>query len=169
MNSILQFAQGKLRRTQDLMGIITKEGINRGLNEELVYIDELTKVVNSISTRLSSPPSDLTMLRREITHDYEVLKNLKEEAIAFLRIYYKGSLLVNKGTNEVKLAEVALAQSGKDILITVQKEKISADQKAEEDLQSRISLVEDDFATVEKVIKATLDKLKVLEDATVGV
>lgn len=149
------------------MGVIKGEGIKRGLGEELTYTDELTMMVNSLSARLSSPSSDLVLLRREITHDHKILGELKERAIRFFMIYYQGSLLVNEGIKEVALAEAELAEGGREARASLQKEKISADQKASEDLQKRISLIESDFVTVEKDVEAALDKLKVLEGSTV--
>lgn len=136
------------------------ESIERGLDAELNYTEEITAAVLALIGILPSL-GHLNLTKSEITCAHDTLKDLKEASVKFMKAFHAVSLLVNACTNEVALAEAVLAGSGKDVIAGVAKEKGVADQETDKELQERVGVVEGDFALVDKSIT---DALKVLEE-----
>lgn len=136
------------------------ESIERGLDAELNYTEEITAAVLAL---IGIPPSrgNLDLTKGEITCAHATLKDLKEASVKFMKAFHAVSLLVNACTNEVALSEAKLAGSGRDVVESVAKEKDVADQETDKELQERVGVVEGDFALVDKSIT---DALKVLEE-----
>lgn len=136
------------------------ESIERGLDAELNYTEEITSAVLALIGILPSP-GNLNLTKSEITCAHATLKDLKEASVKFMKAFHAVSLLVNACTNEVALSEAKLAGSGKDVVASVAKEKDVADQETDKELQERVGVVEGDFALVDKSITGAL---KVLEE-----
>lgn len=136
------------------------ESIERGLDAELNYTEEITAAVLALIAILPLP-GHLNLTKSEIACAHATLKDLKEASVKFMKAFHAVSLLVNACTNEVALAEAVLDGSGKDVIAGVAKEKGVADQETDKELQERVGVVEGDFALVDKSIT---DALKVLEE-----
>lgn len=136
------------------------ESIERGLDAELNYTEEITAAVLALIGILPSP-GNLNLTKSEITCAHATLKDLKEASVKFMKAFHAVSLLVNACTNEVALSEAKLAGSGRDVVASVAKEKDVADQETDKELQERVGVVEGDFALVDKSIAGAL---KVLEE-----
>lgn len=136
------------------------ESIERGLDAELNYTEEITAAVLALIGILPSP-GHLNPMKGEIACAHATLKDLKEASVKFMKAFHSASLLLNACTNEVALAEAKLAGSGKDVIAGVAKEKDIADQETDKELQERVGVVEGDFALVDTSI---MDALKILEE-----
>lgn len=140
-----------------------EESIERGLDAELNYTEEITGAVVALVATLPSP-GDAHLLKREIKCAHETLKDLKEASIQFMKIFHQASLGLNESTNEVKLAEARIAGSGKDVVDVLAKEKVAADKETDKELQERVGVVEGDFETVDRSIESALRGLEEVED-----
>lgn len=136
------------------------ESIERGLDAELNYTEEITAAVLALVGILPSPGHS-NLMKSEITCGHATLKDLKEASVKFMKAFHAASLLLNACTNEVALSEAKLAGSGNDVVAGVAKEKGIADQETDKELQERVGVVEGDFALVDKSI---MDGLKALEE-----
>lgn len=168
IHRILVATNEKLLRTKLLMETI-EESIERGLDAELNYTEEITAAVLALITTLPSP-GDTKLMKREIACAHDMLKDLKEASIKFMEVFHSASLLLNSSTNEVAIAEAKLAGSPKDAIEKMMKEKGIADQETDKELQERVGVVEGDFTQVDKSIETALKGLdEVVEDPTGGI
>lgn len=146
-----------------------EECIERGLDAELNYTEEITTAVLNLIGTLPSP-GDAKLMKREITCAHATLKDLKETSIKFMEAFHSASLLLNASNNEVALAEARLAGANKDVIEGALKEKGVADQETDKELQERVSVVEGDFALVDNSIMTALKGLEdVVEEQLGGV
>lgn len=141
------------------------ESIERGLDAEINYTDEITAAVLALVATLPAP-GDTNLMKNELNCAHTTLKDLKETSVKFMNAFHAASLLHNAGTNEVALAAAKLAGSGKDVIATVAKEKDIADQETDKELQERVGVVDGDFAVVDTSI---VGALKLLDEAVVVV
>lgn len=134
------------------------ESIERGLDAELNYTEEITLAVNAI---LPSPPHT-PAAKRDLTYALEVLQTLKVASVKFMKAFHGASILINEVNAEVGIAE---GRPKEEVI----RERLRADEEAEMELKERVGVVEGDWAVIERGVKEALEILKDLPDVEEGV